>query len=45
MGANSWMELLPGLSRAPEMINKMKEEHDKELTGKGKYNTIVCSLY
>jgi len=34
MGANSWMELLPGLSRAPEMINKMKEEHDKELTGK-----------
>jgi len=34
MGTNSWMELLPGLSRAPEMINRMKEENNKEISGK-----------
>ena len=35
MGANSWMEPLPGLSRAPELVNNAYEENMKNVTGRG----------
>ena len=33
MGANSWMEPLPGLSRAPELVNNALDKYNKNVTG------------
>ena len=35
MGANSWMEPLPGLSRAPELVDNAYKENNKNITGRG----------
>merc|ERR1712168_47268 len=34
MGANSWMEPLPGLSRAPELVDNAYKENNKNITGR-----------